>query len=280
MSRGRAIFLLVMSGIMWSTGGLLIKSIPWPPLAIAGLRSGFAALTIYLLGRRPKFTWSRTQIGAAVCYALTVTFFVIANKLTTAGNAILLQYSAPVYVALFGYMFLGERSTWVDWMTILIMFTGLALFFFGELTLIGFWGNSFAILAGMNFAALTLLLRKQKNEAPADSILLGNILTFLICMPFIATGTSTDPVPWLWVVLLGVFQLGIPYLLWTAAIKYVTALDAIIYPVIEPILNPVLVFLILGEALGSWSMAGGVMVVGGVIARGIYQTNIRPEQAG
>ena len=271
MSRKRAILMLVVTGIMWSTGGLLIKIIPWPPMAISGIRGGIAALTIFLLTRNLRFTWSRTQVAAAVCYVLVVTLFVIANKLTTAGNSILLQYTAPVYVAIFGYTFLGERSTRVDWVTILVLLTGLTVFFFDELTISGVLGNVCAILSGMSFAALTILLRKQKDESPSDSILLGNLLTLLIGLPFILTSVSLDPVPWLLIVVLGVFQLGIPYVLYTTAIKYVTALDAIIYPIIEPILNPILVFLVLGEVLGSWAIFGGILVLGGVIARGLLQ---------
>ena len=96
---------------------------------------------------------------------------------------------------------------------------------------------------------------------------MGNLLTLLIGLPVILTSVSLDPVPWLLIVVLGVFQLGIPYVLYTTAIKYVTALDAIIYPIIEPILNPILVFLILGEVLGPWAIFGGILVLGGVIAR-------------
>ena len=271
MSRKRAILMLVVTGIMWSTGGLLIKIIPWPPMAISGIRGGIAALTIFLLTRNLRFTWSRTQVAAAVCYVLVVTLFVIANKLTTAGNSILLQYTAPVYVAIFGYTFLGERSTRVDWVTILVLLTGLTVFFFDELTISGVLGNVCAILSGMSFAALTILLRKQKDGSPSDSILLGNLLTLLIGLPVILTSVSFDPVPWLLIVVLGVFQLGIPYVLYTTAIKYVTALDAIIYPIIEPILNPILVFLVLGEVLGSWAIFGGILVLSGVIARGLLQ---------
>ena len=267
--------MLVMTGIMWSTGGLLIKSIPWPPLAISGIRGGIAALTIFLLTPDSKFTWSRIQITAAGCYVLVVTLFVIANKLTTAGNSILLQYTAPVYVAIFGYAFLGEKSTRVDWITILVLLTGLTFFFFDELTTSGVLGNICAIFSGMSFAALTLLLRKQKDQSPANSILLGNLLTLLVGLPAIVTGATFEPMPWLLVVVLGVFQLGIPYVLYTTAIKYVNALDAIIYPIIEPILNPVLVFLILGETLGSWAIFGGMLVLGGVIARGVLQTEIK-----
>ena len=273
MKRSNAISLLVLAGALWSLGGLLIKSIEWPPLAISGLRGGIAAIVIYIFNRNNKFTFSKSKIIAACCYALVVTLFVMANKLTTAGNAILLQYTAPVYVALFGYMFLGEKSTIVDWVTIVILLFGLALFFIDDLTLDGFTGNIFAILSGMSFAALTLLLRKQKDDSPSDSVLLGNILTLIIGLPVIATSITFEAKPIVLILILGVFQLGIPYIFYTTAIKHVTALDAIIFPIIEPILNPILVFFILGEALGPWALLGGALVLGGVIVRGILKTD-------
>ena len=273
MKRNRAILLLVLAGSLWSLGGVLIKSIGWPPLAISGLRGGIAAIVIYLYSRRNKITISRSKIFAACCYALVVTLFVLANKLTTAGNAILLQYTAPIYVALFGYMFLGEKSSLIDWVTIVILLTGLGFFFIDELTLDGFTGNILAILSGMSFAALTLLLRKQKDESPSDSILLGNVLTLIIGLPIILTSISIEIKPIILVLLLGVFQLGIPYILYTSAIKHVKALDAIIFPIIEPILNPTLVFFILGETLGPWAFLGGVLVLGGVVVRGVLKTD-------
>ena len=256
---------------MWSLGGLLIKSIPWPPLAISGMRGGIAAIVIYIYSRNDKITITKDKIIAACFYTLVVTLFVMANKLTTAGNAILLQYTAPVYVALFGYMFLGEKSTFVDWATIMILLLGLALFFFDDLSFDGYLGNVLAILSGMSFAGLTLLLRKQKDDSPSDSILLGNILTLVIGLPVIVGGTEFDLNSIILILLLGVLQLGIPYILYTTAIKHVTALDAIIFPIIEPILNPILVFLVLGETLGAWSLVGGALVLGGVVFRAILK---------
>ena len=195
MKRSNAIILLILAGALWSLGGLLIKSITWPPLAISGMRGGIAALVIYFFSRNTKITLSKSKILAACFYALVVTLFVMANKLTTAGNAILLQYTAPVYVALFGYMFLGEKSTVVDWITIVILLIGLALFFIDDLTLDGFTGNIFAVFSGMSFAALTLLLRKQKDDSPSDSVLLGNIITLVVGLPVISTGITLEMKP-------------------------------------------------------------------------------------
>ena len=271
LERKNAIVLLLVAGAMWSLGGLLIKSIPWHPLAISGMRGGIAAIVIYAFSKNRKIIISFDKILAACFYTLVVTLFVISNKLTTAGNAILLQYTAPVYVALFGYVFLGEKSTFIDWITILILLGGLTLFFLDDLSFDGYLGNVIAILSGMSFAALTITLRKQKDNNPSDSILLGNILTLIIGLPVIINETSFDLHSIILILVLGIIQLGVPYIFYTTAIKHVTALDAIIFPVIEPILNPILVFFILGEALGPWAFLGGSLVLGSVVFRGLLK---------
>ena len=266
-----AIALLLVAGAMWSLGGLLIKSIPWHPLAISGMRGGIAAIVIYAFSKDKKIIITFDKILAACFYTLVVTLFVISNKLTTAGNAILLQYTAPVYVALFGYMFLGEKSSFIDWITILILLAGLTLFFLDDLSFDGYLGNALAILSGMFFAALTITLRRQKDNNPSDSILLGNILTLIIGLPILISETSFNLHSIILILILGIVQLGIPYIFYTTAIKHVTALDAIIFPIIEPILNPILVFFILGEALGSWAFLGGLLVLGSVAFRGLLK---------
>ena len=271
MSRKNAILMLLFAGVLWSLGGLLIKSIPWHPLAISGLRGGIAAIVIYAFSKDRTIIITYEKLFAACFYTLVVTLFVVANKLTTAGNAILLQYTAPVYVALFGYMFLGEKSTFIDWITIFILLGGLTLFFLDDLSFDGYLGNALAILSGMSFAALTISLRKQKNHNPSDSILLGNILTLIIGLPLIISETSFNLHSIILILILGTIQLGVPYILYTTAIKHVTALDAIIFPVVEPILNPILVFFILGETLGPWAFLGGALVLGSVVLRGLLK---------
>lgn len=127
--RAVALLLLVLTASLWSIGGLLIKSVNAHPLAIAGMRSAISTVIILIYVKKPKFTWSFPQIAAAVTYALTVITFVSANKFTTAANAILLQYTAPVYVALFGSWLLKEKTSMLDWATIAVVFGGMMLFF-------------------------------------------------------------------------------------------------------------------------------------------------------
>jgi drug/metabolite transporter (DMT)-like permease len=221
---------------------------------------------------RPKeLTFGKNTWGGALFYALMVLCFVTANKMTTAGNVILIQYAAPVYVALFGFSFLGEKSTKVDWLAIIIILTGLGFFFLDDLSFDQLWGNIVALVSGFGFAGLTLFMRKQKHGRPIDSVLLGNLITFLLCSPFYGQGITFELEPWAMIIFLGMIQLGLAYILYSKAIKYVSALDAVIYPVIEPIFNPMFAFLFLGEAMSSTAQIGGVLVLLGVIGRGLIQ---------
>jgi drug/metabolite transporter (DMT)-like permease len=269
----RAVLLLVATALLWSTAGLLIKQIDWNAPAIAGGRSALAALVLLAVVRRRRFTWSAAQIGGAVAYSTTVTLFVFANKLTTAANAILLQYTAPIWIAVFSPWFLKERAHWFDWVIMLLILAGIALFFADKLSVAGMWGNILALVTGLAFAWLALCLRKQKDGSAFESVFLGNVLTVLVCSPFMFrslphAGGST----WLGCLLLlalGILQLGLSYILYSIAIRHVSALEAMLIPAIEPILNPVLVLLVVHERPGAWAIAGGTIVLGAVAARGL-----------
>ena len=262
----QAVGLALAASVLWSSGGLLIKWVAWNPLAISGARSAIATVVLLLALRRIRFSWSFAQVGGAVVYAATVILFVIATKLTTSANAILLQYTAPVYAALFGAWFLGERVSWLDWATIAVVIGGMVLFFFDRLTPGGMLGNVFAIASGVTYAGLVTLLRKQKDASPLESVLMGNVLTALIGLPFMLQG-APGGASWIGLIFLGVFQLGLSYVLYSSAIKHITVLEAILVSVIEPILNPVWVYLVMGEAPGRWALVGGLIVLIGMAAR-------------
>ncbi|MCX7709624.1 MAG: DMT family transporter [Clostridia bacterium] len=264
--RYKAIIFLIITSVLWSIGGMLIKLVEWNPIAIAGMRSAIAAVVFIIYIRKPKINWSFAQIGASICYAGTVILFVSANKMTTAANAILLQYTAPIFVAIFGFWFLKEKTKVMDWITIFFVFTGMALFFVDKLTLDGIWGNIIAILSGVTFAGLAIFMRMQKSESPIESILLGNILTAVCGLPFMFQSMPSTK-SWLGLLLLGIVQLGISYILYAFAIKHVTALEAVLIPVIEPILNPVWVLVFMGETPGQWALIGGAVVLVSVTAR-------------
>jgi drug/metabolite transporter (DMT)-like permease len=262
----RAVAQLVITALLWSSGGILIKWVAWNPLAIAGGRSIIAALVMLAYQRKMRFNWGFAQLGGAACYALTVILFVAANKMTTAANAILLQYTAPIYVAIFSYWLLKERVTRLDLGIIAMAIAGMVLFFLDDLSAGGYWGNLVAILSGISFAGTALFLRKQKNESPLESVFLGNLLTFMIGLPFMLQ-SSPNPAGWVGLILLGVLQLGCSYILYAEALKHVTALEGILIPILEPILNPIWVFLLLGEKPGKWAVFGGIIVLTAVVLR-------------
>ncbi len=275
--RSFASLALILTAVLWSLGGLLIKSVDSHPLAIAGARSTISAILILLYIKKPRFTWSFAQIGAALCYAMTSILFVAANKLTTAANAILLQYTAPLYVALLGAWLLKEKAKLIDWATIGIVLGGMVLFFMDSLDTRGVLGSVLAVLSGVTFALFAIFMRMQKNGSPVESVLLGNVLTAIIGVPFLFTA-APDSQGWLYFVVLGVIQLGIPYILYSYAIKHVTALEASLIPVIEPILNPIWVFLFMGEAPGGLALIGGVIVVVAVTMQCILKSILPQEK--
>lgn len=266
--RFRSILFLVIAALLWSIGGLLIKSIKWNAVAIAGMRSLIAASLMLTVIKKPSLKFNRYKLGGAVAYVGTVVLFVMANKLTTAATAILLQYTAPIYVALLGAWFLKERTTILDWAAIFLVFGGMILFFVDEMSAGGMLGNIYAILSGFSFACMVLLLRKQKDESPLESVFWGNVLTAIIGIPFMF-GSMPDTSSWIGLLLLGIFQLGISYILYAFAIKHVSALEAILIPVLEPLLNPVWVFLVLGEFPGPWAFVGGFIVLSAIVGRSV-----------
>lgn len=267
--------LLLGAALCWSLGGVLIKSIDWPPMAIAGGRSAIAIPIIFLCVGRPRFTFSKAQIGGAIGYAGTVILFVFATRMTTAANAIFLQYTAPIYVALIGRWYLHERASRIDWLVIAVALFGIGLFFMDRLTVAGWWGNILALVSGLAFAAVALFLRKEKAGSPVAAIVLGNVIVALAGAPFIFQAPSLGG-DGLWrLLLLGTVQLGLPYVFYATAIKHVTALEATLIPLLEPVLNPLWVMLALGEQPGPWAIVGALLVLGAVLGRGLLMVRAK-----
>ena len=275
----RGLLLMAICALLWSSGGLLLKSVHWHPLAVGGGRGLIAAVVMMAYLRRIRFSITPLTLGAALAYTATTLLFASATKLTTAANAVLLQYTAPVYIALLGSWLLGERTTRSDWLTIFVVLGGMVLFFFDQLSASGLLGNLLAIASGVAFAAMTLLLRKQKDASPVDSIVLGNLLAGIIGLPFMLTAPRPDPLSVAALVAVGIFQLGLSYLLYASAIKRITALEAVLIPVIEPILNPVWVMLALGERPGPNALLGGAIVLAAVTVRAVIAIRDRGRAA-
>ncbi len=264
----RAVWLLLICVTLWSTSGVLIKESTLPAMAIVSGRSLLTAVVLALYIRRPHFTWSLPQIGGAVTQAATFVLFIMATQMTSAANAILLQYTAPLWVALFGIWYLRERPHTIDYVTMALIAVGMLLFFGDHLTGDDLLGNILAVLSGVTMAWMTLFLRKQKDGSPIETILLGNILAAAIGLPFLLTATPT-PTDVGILLFLGIFQLGIPFILYSYAITRLPALEVVLISTLEPILNPIWVFLVNGELPGPMALLGGAIVLLAALVRGL-----------
>lgn len=186
--RLKGILSAVIASALWSTGGLFIKLTHWNPMAITGSRSLIAALVLMTYKGKPKFTRSKPQIFGAIAYALTVLCFVTANKLTTSANAILLQYTSPIFVAILGFCILKERVYWRDIISIAFVFLGMLLFFVDNVDGGNMAGNLIAVFAGLSLAVVTISLRMQDASLGIDATIFGNLLAFLISIPSMLGG--------------------------------------------------------------------------------------------
>lgn len=268
-NRLKSIMSAIFAATLWSTGGIFIKLVYWNPVGIAGCRSLIAALVLMVYGGKPKLNKSKPQIFGVAAYASTVFCFVIANKLTTSANVILLQYTAPIFVAILGVWILKEKIYIYDIISIIVVILGMLLFFVDSVDSGNFIGNILAIFTGVSLAGVTISLRMQKDGSGMDTVTLGNLLAFLVSIPFIMGGLP-DMKSLVVLTIMGVFQLGIPYIFYINSTKYLSALEAILLTVAEPLLNPVWVFIFVGERPGIYAILGGIIVISSVTMRSLY----------
>ncbi len=277
-SRNKAIAFVFVAAFFWSTNGLFIKLIDLGPLTIVGVRSIIAAtMMIAIYNKNLRFNWSFPQIAGAVAYSATVILFVSATKMTTAANVVFLHYTAPVFTALLGAWLLKEKVSKFDWAIMLVVLSGMSLFFLDGFVIGGFWGNIMAIISAVTFAFMILFLRFQKEGSTLETIIVGNVITAIVCSFFIIQEppTATD---WLPLLYMGTLQIGLSFIMYCSAIKYLAALDAVLIQTIEPLLNPIWVFLIIGEVPGFWAVIGGITVLAAVTSRNIYSNRRVPAK--
>jgi drug/metabolite transporter, DME family len=267
-SRSPLLFVLA-AAVLWSTGGLFIKWTSLSGLQLSFGRSLLAAVTVALFTRREGFRLNRVTALAAVLYAVLLVLFVLATKQTTAANAIFLQYTAPVYILIFEPLLYKERFRRRDLITVAACLAGMSLFFVGKLRPQDVSGNLMALASGVCFAFYFLLLRHSsaRNVNRASSVIYGNLLVVLIAAPAglaaLPHMTSHDAMS---VLYLGVVQIGVAYTLFTAGMaRGLRSLDAGIVGYIEPLLNPLWVFLVIGEQPGGWALIGGAIIIAAVI---------------
>ena len=277
--RARAVAALVLVGVLWSTAGALIKYVAWPPAAIWGLRAAIAAVALIAIHRPSWRGLSPAEIGAGVALAANTGLFILANKWTTAANAILIQYSAPAWAALLGAVILHERAHARDALAIVLALAGVTLFFVDHLEAGHQAGNAVALLSGVVFATTVVLLRKVARDpargasAALRAMILGHVIAAAIGLPFVIAAPALPASGWAAMLGLGLLQQTAPTLLYAWSIKRVSAVEGLLIPIVEPILSPVWVGLLFGEWPGPWALVGGAIVIAAVTWRGLAPTS-------
>ena len=274
---------MVVTAIMWSIGGIFIKLISWNPFLIAGVRSVISGsiMAVYMAKSHVSFKLNRFSFLAGIGLGFSATLFTIANKLTTAANAIVLQYTAPIFILILLAVFFHQKMVKREVVVVLITMIGMVLFFFDQLSPGNILGNIFGILAGIFLALMFVMVGKGGDDdgTRMSGILIAHSITFLIGVPtgliatFMAAGSgvlegaaATSPLGLeiLYVVILGVFQLGIPYVLYGIASKDCPPLACSLIGMLEPLLNPVWVAIFIGEVPGMFALVGAVIIIGTV----------------
>lgn len=267
----------MLAAALFSTGGLAIKAIALNNWQIAGVRSGIAALAIALLLPQARQDWRPMLAGPALAYALMLILFVSATKLTTAANAIFLQATAPVYLVFLGPLLLKEPTRRADWWTLLVLGAGMSLFFLGEPTTQitapqPFLGNLLAAASGLAWAFVLISLRAWGRRDPEGNqgmqvVVAGNLLVALICLPLGSPLPAVRGIDWALLSYLGMFQISLAYFAMTRGMRQVPALEASLILLLEPVLNPIWTWMVLGEHPGWLAIAGGALILSGTLVR-------------
>jgi len=268
------------AALLWSTGGVLIKSISLNACQISFWRALFAAFTIFAIEKRRNISSDKTSIFAGLAYAAALILFVVATKMTTAANAVALQYTAPLYVGIFGWFFLKERVSLAHLATMVIGFLGMGIFFMDTLSAENHLGNLAAVMSGLCFGIFLVLLRKKSDDHPIDAVLIGNGLIMIFCAsammqdaaqnpkgishPDVLYGFAISTADSVMVAFLGILQIGIPYIIFSRGIAAVPAIDAALLAMLEPVLNPIWVLLFVGETPSLNAIIGGAILLAAV----------------
>lgn len=256
---------MLAAALLWSMGGIFIKLVPWNALAITGARGLLGGLIVfaYLRIKKIKLTVNKDTIKIAVALACVCATFVTANKLTTAANAIVIQYCAPVYVLLYVAFVQKKKLKPLDIAVVPITILGVALCFISQIGKGTLAGDLVAVVSGIFFAAMFIFSEGVSDETRFNGIMQGQLLTALIGLPVLfATHPVFTTQAVVGILVLGIFQIGLAYVLYGVALRSAPLLTCSLLAVIEPLLNPVWVYLFNGENPGVWSLVGGVIVVG------------------
>ena len=272
MKQSKGIFYVLMAALLFSIGGLCIKLVPWSPLAINGARNLISVILIgiYLKVIHHKIVINPAVLFGAVCMTGTTTLYTIANKLTTAANTIVLQFTAPVFVIFLMWLFFKERPKRMDIAASVAVFVGIICFFIDGLSSGNMLGNVLAVLSGVSYAGVFMMNSFEKSDS-LSSIFLVQALSAVTCVWFVFGETDFGVTAIGGIVALGVFQLALAYIFMSKGLDEVPAVTASLTTAIEPILNPLWVALFYHEMITPLAFVGAVIVIAAVVGYNLWK---------
>jgi drug/metabolite transporter (DMT)-like permease len=272
MKQSKGIFYVLMAALLFSIGGLCIKLVPWSPLAINGARNLISVILIgiYLKVIHHKIVINPAVLFGAVCMTGTTTLYTIANKLTTAANTIVLQFTAPIFVIFFVWMFFKERPKRMDIAASVVVFIGIICFFIDGLSSGNMLGNVLAVLSGVSYAGVFMMNSFEKSDS-LSSIFLGQALSAVTCVWFVFGETDFGITAIGGIAALGIFQLALAYIFMSKGLDEVPAVTASLTTAIEPILNPLWVALFYHEMITPLAFVGAVIVIAAVVGYNLWK---------
>ncbi len=271
---------VLFAAILFSIGGLCIKMIPWNALAINGVRNLISAVMIgvYLRKTGHAIVLTPAVVFGAVCMAGTTTLYALANKMTTAGNAIVLQFTAPVFVILLMWLLFGQKPDRLAMTVSALVLLGIVLFFVDGFSSGNLAGNLLALLSGICYAGVFMMNSFERSD-PLSSIILGQAFCALTCTGWVFAETDFSAHAVCCVVVLGVFQLGLAYLLMAKGLQTTSAVSACLTSAIEPILNPILVAVFWNEHITPLACVGAVIVIVSIVFYHLIKAKAQEKMA-
>ena len=268
IERGR--LLILAAAMLWSLAGVFIKFLDLHPLAIVFYRSLFAALVFMPFLKRRDFRCNGTLLVSVLSYTAAISAFVSANKLTSAANAIVLQYTAPIFVFLFSWLALGEKLAKSNLISLAVAMIGIAVISFDSAGEAEMAGVLLALLSGLMLAAYMINLRRTQDISPVYLTWINNgvcaLLLFWVVRSQLALTFDQAAI----LAVMGAVQLGAPYYLFSKGLQTVSLPEAALIALVEPVLNPLWVALIVGELPSAATLWGGALILFGLGLRYVW----------
>ena len=268
-SANRSRLMILLTALLWGLAGVCVKSISWGPMPIIAVRSLISLIMLFAMKGSFKLRLTKTNLFGALMMSATSILYVVAIKLTTAGTAIVLQYTAPVLVFLFYILFRHRKARLAELLLTLAAFGGCVLSFLDSLDFTRLLGNALAIASAFTFAGQIIVMNGEDCDTE-DTAILSNLLCFLVCLPFFFTERLLfDAKNILWLLVMAVFQYGLANALFTRHIHRVDPVEASLILTIEPIFNPIPVAIFCGEKMGALALIGSGVVIIAVTLHGL-----------